>query len=89
MMFVWIGFLKSTDPIDQGIQEQITEFLQQPYIPIKAAGPLRNERGERKGYMMIFEADDHAAAEALVSNSPVREAGLYSEFHLFDYQDWV
>jgi uncharacterized protein YciI len=89
MLFVWMGFLKSADSIDQGIQEQITEFLQQPFMPISSAGPLRNAAGERAGYLMIFEAEHRDAAEALVSNSPVRKAGLYSEFHLLEYQDWV
>jgi uncharacterized protein YciI len=39
--------------------------------------------------MMVFEAADRAAAEALVRESPVRAAGLYSEFHLFEYRNEV
>lgn len=89
MLFAWIGFLKSGDTIDPGVQEQITDFIQQPYIPISSAGPLRNERGERAGYLMIFEAEHREAAEALVQNSPVREAGLYREFHLLEFQNWI
>jgi uncharacterized protein YciI len=38
---------------------------------------------------MIFEADHRDAAEALVAESPIRAAGLYSEFHLFQYQNEV
>ena len=38
---------------------------------------------------MIFEAEDRAAAEALVRESPLREAGLYSEYHLFEYQNEI
>ena len=45
--------------------------------------------GERAGYLVIFDAEDRAAAEALVRESPVRDAGLYSEFHLFEYQNEV
>ena len=89
MQFVWMGFLKAGEAIDQSIQEQISGFLQQPYIPIRAAGALRNDAGERTGYLLVFEADHRDAAEALVRESPVRNAGLYSEYHLFEYQNEV
>jgi len=89
MQFVWMGFLKTGEAIDPGLQEQISEFLQQPYIPIRAAGALRDEAGSRAGYLMIFEAEHREAAEALVRESPIRAAGLYSEFHLFEYQNEV
>jgi hypothetical protein len=89
MLFVWMGFLKSPAPIDPGIQQQIGSFLQQPYLPIKSAGLLRSGAGDRAGYLTIFEAEDWGAAEALVHESPLRAAGLYSEFHLFEYQDEI
>jgi uncharacterized protein YciI len=89
MLFVWMGFLKSSDPIDPAVQQQIGSFLQQPYLPIKSAGLLHNAAGERAGYLTIFEAEDRAAAEALVHESPLRAAGLYSEFHLFEYQNEI
>ena len=89
MQFVWMGFLKSNEPIDQDVQQQITDFLQQPLIPISSAGVLRGQAGKRSGYLVIFEAPDRAAAEALVRESPVRDAGLYSEYHLFEYQNEV
>jgi uncharacterized protein YciI len=86
MQFVWMGFLKSDEPIDPSLQQRIGEFLQQPYIPIETAGVLRGPKGERAGYLVLFEADDRATAEALVRESPVRDAGLYSEYHLFEFQ---
>lgn len=89
MQFVWMGFLKAGEMIDPTVQQQISQFLQQPYIPIQAAGVLRNEAGERSGYLMLFEAEHRDAAEALVRESPVRDAGLYSEYHLFEYQNEV
>ena len=85
MLFAWIGFLKSSDPIDPAIQQQISDFLQQPYIPFRSAGPLCDGSGNRAGYLAIFEAADRSTAEALVHSSPIRAAGLYSEFHLFEY----
>jgi hypothetical protein len=89
MRFVWMGFLKSADPIDPSLQQQISAFLQQPFIPITSAGVLHNAGAERAGYLVVFEAETRAAAEALVQESPLRAAGLYSEFHLFEYQDEV
>ena len=89
MLFVWMGFLKPGETIDPAVLQQITPFLEQPYIPIRAAGALRNEAGERAGYLMVFEAENREAAEALTRESPIRAAGLYSEFHLFEYQDEV
>ena len=89
MQFVWMGFLKSSDPIGPEVQQQISSFLQQPYIPIQNAGLLHNADGQRAGYLVIFDAENWAAAEALVQESPLRAAGLYSEFHLFEYQDEV
>jgi len=89
MQFVWLGFLKSAEPIEQSVQLQISQFLQQPYLPISTAGVLRDGEGQRAGYMVVFEAEHRAAAEALVAGSPVRQAGLYREFHLFEFQNEV
>ncbi len=89
MLFVWMGFLKPDETIDPDLQQQISSFLQQPYTPIQSAGVLRNDAGERAGYLVTFEADNRAAAEALVRESPVRNAGLYSDYHLFELQSEV
>lgn len=89
MQFVWMGFLKAGEVIDPQMQEQISQFLQQPYLPIQAAGALRDEAGTRKGYLVVFDAEHRDAAEALVRESPIRKAGLYSEYHLFEYQNVV
>lgn len=48
-----------------------------------------DENGHRAAMLMIFEADDRAAAEALVENSPYEKAGLYERHHLFEYRDEV
>ena len=86
MIFVWMGFLKSTtEPVPQAVQQQTNDFLSQPYIKINSVGPLRDPAGNRAGMMMIFEVDDWATAENFVKNSPYLEAGLYEEHHLFEY----
>jgi uncharacterized protein YciI len=86
MLFVWMGFLKPGDPIDQPMQQQISGFLEQPYLSIETVGVLRNPDGGRAGYLIIFDAENRAAAEAFVAESPVRRAGLYSDYRLFEFQ---
>ena len=60
-----------------------------PFEIAETAHALRNASGDRAGYLVVFEAEDRAAAEALDEGSPIRRAGLYSEFHLLEYQNEV
>ena len=90
MLFVWMGFLKDpAAPIPQSVQQQTNGFLQQPYIPIRNLGQLRDEQGNRAGMMMIFEVKDRAAAEDLVKTSPYLAAGLYEDHRLFEFRDEI
>ena len=90
MLFVWLGFLKNRgSPIPQAVQEQTNDFLQQPFIPMQAVGQLRDEQGRRAGMMMIFEVEDRAAAEALVKTSPYLNAGLYEQYHLYEFKSEI
>ena len=86
MLFAWMGFLKPGAEVPQEVNQQTSDFLQQPYVPIHFAGPLC-EDDRRAGMLMIFEADDRAAAEALVENSPYLRAGLYEQHHLYEYRN--
>ncbi len=90
MRFVWMGFFKpGAEPLNQEIQRQLTSYLQQPYIKILSAGPLVGPDGGKAGMMMTFEADSHAQAEGLVHDSPLRRAGLYDHFHLYEHRNEV
>lgn len=89
MQFAWIGFLKPGIDADQQVLHEVNDFLQQPYIRIPSAGALRDTEGRRAGMMMIFDAKDRAAAEALVAESPFLKAGLYAQHHLFEYVDEI
>ena len=90
MLFVWIGFMKAdAPPVPQSVQQQVTEFLSQPYIKIHSAGALNDEKGSRAGMLMIFEVEDRSAAEALVAGSPYLNAGLYEDHHLFEFGDEI
>ena len=90
MLFAWIGFIRDgNETIPQVVQHQVNEFLQQPYMPIEAVGPLCDENGRRSAMLMLFEAEDRSAAEALVANSPYRKAGLYKDYHLYEFKNEI
>jgi uncharacterized protein YciI len=90
MLFAWMGFLKEgAEMIPQDVNQASNDFLQQPYLSIHSVGPLCDENGRRAAMLMIFEADDRSAAEALVENSPYRNAGIYEQYHLFEYRNEV
>jgi hypothetical protein len=90
MLYAWIGFLKvGAESIPASLQESVTDFLGQPLIKIRAAGPLRDASGKRSGMMMIFEHDNRAAAEAFVNDSPYLKADLYENHGLYEYADEV
>ena len=70
MLYAWIGYLKAgADPIPQSVQQETTDFLGQPSIKIRTAGPLRDESGKRAAMMMVFEHGRHG------SRSQRRRAG--------------
>jgi uncharacterized protein len=90
MLFAWIGFIREgAETISQEVNQQTTEFLQQPYLSISHGGPLWDENGRRAAMLMIFEADNRPAAEALVENSPYQRAGIYDQHHLYEYRNEV
>jgi uncharacterized protein YciI len=90
MLYAWIGFLKpGAESIPPSLQESATDFLSQPLIKIRAAGPLRDGRGKRAAMMMIFEHDNREAAEAFVKDSPYLKADLYDDHRLYEYANEV
>jgi uncharacterized protein YciI len=90
MLFAWIGFMKpGSETVPQDIQHEVSDFLQQPYIPIHSVGPLCDENGRRAAMLMIFEAEDRGTAEALVANSPYRRAGLYEHYYLYEFRNEI
>jgi uncharacterized protein YciI len=90
MLYAWIGFLKpGTEDIPPSLQQGATDFLSQPLIKIRAAGPLRDAAGQRAGMMMVFEHESREAAELFVADSPYLRADLYSDHKLYEYGDEV
>jgi hypothetical protein len=90
MLYALIARLKpGADPISPSAQVEVSDFIGQPFLKIRAAGPLRDKSGRRAGMMMIFEADNREAAEAFAKESPFLDAGLFDEVELYDYANEV
>jgi uncharacterized protein YciI len=90
MLFAWMGFIKpGAEAIPQQVNQESNDFLQQPFLSIHSVGPLCDENGRKAAMLMIFEADDRKAADALVENSPYRKAGIYDRHYLFEFRDEV
>lgn len=89
MLYAWIGRLRPNTNVPQSVQQATTDFLSQPLIEIRFAGPLRDAAGQRAGMMMIFEHDSRESAEKFVAESPYLRAGLYEEDGLYEYANEV
>jgi uncharacterized protein YciI len=89
MLYAWIGFLKPGGEVPQSVQQQTTDFLGQPSIPIHFAGPLLDPSGDRAGMMMIFEHESRDSANAFVADSPYLRAHLYESHGLYEYGNEV
>lgn len=90
MLYAWIGYLKPEfEAVPQSVQRLTSDFLGQPSINIRLAGPLREASGKRAGMMMIFEDESREAAESFVSESPFLKADLYEDHRLYEYDNEV
>ena len=49
---------------------------------LKLGGPFLNENGQMAGSLIIFEADDRAAAEAFSAGDPYRKAELFERVEI-------
>jgi uncharacterized protein YciI len=51
---------------------------------VRFAGPLRDERGEPRGSVLVFEASDRDAAHAHAASDPYVTGGVFERFELFE-----
>ena len=90
MLYAWMGFLRpEVESIPASVQVDVTQFLSQPLISIRAGGQLRDASGKCVGMLMIFEHDTRAAAEAFVMDSPFQKAGLYEDHRLYEFANEI
>ena len=86
MLFAWMGFLKAGRTRPPDVSARPPTSCSSP-ISASAGRAVARRGGRRAGMMMIFEAADRAAAEALVDNSPYQRAGLYKQYLLLEYRN--
>ena len=51
---------------------------------VRFAGPLRDERGDPRGSVLVFEAPDRGAARAHAAADPYVTAAVFEGFELFE-----
>jgi hypothetical protein len=55
-------------------------------LPIVFGGPLLDDEGAMCGSLIVFEADDRAAAEVFAAGDPYARAGLFERVTITGFQ---
>ena len=53
---------------------------------VRAAGPLLSDAGDPVGSLLIIEADDKAAVQALADNDPYTAAGVFESVEIHPWR---
>jgi uncharacterized protein YciI len=57
-------------------------FLESLGSAVKGAGPFTDDAGSPTGSLILVEAEDRAAAEAVAARDPYAKAGLFSSVEI-------
>lgn len=87
MHFVFYGKDKA-DSLDLRLSNRPAHVEWLKSSPIPVAGPILDGNGNPSGSMVICEAQDQAAAEALFANDPYAIAGLFASTEIRPWK-WV
>lgn len=87
MHFVFYGKDK-TDSLQVRLDNRSAHIEWLKSNPIPLAGPLLNEDGDMCGSMVVCEAEDQAAAQALFAADPYAKAGLFASSEITPWK-WV
>ena len=90
MLFLVAGILKpgSADQV-LALQGKFNEHLAQPLRRIALAGALRDEDGERIGYLAFVEARNFTDAETYLHQSPFYQSELYERVLVAEFNPQV
>lgn len=58
------------------------KYLESLGSALKAAGPFTTDEGQPTGSLVIIEAHDRAAAQAMAENDPYARAGLFASVEI-------
>lgn len=67
------------------VRPEHLKYLESLGSSLKAAGPFTTDEGSPTGSLVIIEAADRAAAEAIAGNDPYAKAGLFASV---DIKPW-
>ena len=87
MNFVFYGTDKP-DHLDVRVSTRDAHIEWLKSQPIVLAGPRLDEKGDMMGSMVVCEAKDLAAAQALFATDPYAEAGLFASTEISAWK-WV
>ena len=86
MKYLVAGILKSgSEETVLKLRDEWNEHLSQPDRKISLMGLLRNNLGERRGYLAFLEADTFAEAESFMKQSPFYQNGLYERIEVSEF----
>jgi uncharacterized protein YciI len=86
MLVLMMGILKPGSEADvERLQPDFTQHLAQPFLQIRAAGALRDEKGLEAGFMILLEADSLQGARAYFDSDPFLDGGLYEQVHFLEF----
>jgi uncharacterized protein YciI len=86
-LFAMVGVDKSNAlQVRMGARENHIAYIQARMQMIKLAGPFLDANGDMAGSMIIFEAEDLAAAKAFSANDPYTLAGLWESAEVRPYK---
>ena len=60
------------------VRPEHLSYLESLGTALKGAGPFTTDEGQPTGSLVIIEAADRAAAEAMAANDPYAKAGLFA-----------
>jgi uncharacterized protein YciI len=86
MLFVVAGILKpNVEERMISLRDEWSEHLSQPFRRISLAGLMRSKEGQRRGYLIFFEAKDFDDAEAYLRQSPFYQNNLYERVDVAEF----
>lgn len=90
MLFAAYGrFRTGTDVTRAGLSEVFSSHLQQPFLRIHLAGPLRNAEGEKVGILVLIESPTREAVSSFIASSPFSHAHVYSDVFFEEFSPEV
>ncbi len=77
MLHIVVARFRVAGQPDPALGPAFSAHLEQPFLPIKLAGPLLDAEGVQTGVFMLIETETRSQVEHVVRESPFSAAHLY------------